>query len=114
MTSLDHDTAEADAATEALILQLIAQDFGQQVPQTLLGTDSELDHHEANSHWDNQSSDSQWNIQNPDNQCDNPGSDVEEDQTSKPSDNQSALLAEEELPGSRSRYVSVEYNNTGI
>ena len=108
MTSLDHDTAEADAATEALILQLIGQDFGQEVPQTLLGTD----HHEGNSHWNNQSSDSQWNIQDPDNQCDIPGSDIE-DQSSKPSDNQTALLAEEELAGSCSRYVSVDCNNTG-
>ena len=112
MTSVNHDTAEIDPATEALTLQLIAQDLGQEVPQTLSEANPIPDHQEANSHWDDQSSDSQWDIQDPDIQCDDPNSDIEGNQTSKPLDNQSALPAEQkEVPESHSRYVSVDHHN---
>ena len=111
MTSINHDFAETDPATEALILQLIAQDFGQEVPQTLLGTNSGSDHQEGNPHWDNQGSNSQWDIQDSNNQCDNSGSDIGEDQILEPSDSQTALPVGQE--DSHSRYVSVDHNNTG-
>lgn len=112
MTSTNHDIAGTDPASEALILQLIAQDFGQEIPQTLPEINSGSDHQEANSQRHNQGSDSQWNIQDPDDHWDIPGSDNEENQALEPSDNQSGLPAEQELRDSHSRYVSVDHNNT--